>query len=170
MLIGGGLDAVFCRQPALLPGDFVFEPLLSDEAVFVAAGTHPLAAARNLPLASLSKAHWVLPTSNIAVRDIFEREVLAQLPQARWFPLSTVSLPVLQGLLSAPQAVALVPRSILPGLGHDRPSAGIGLLDVQVNQQAFALAHLGVVYRREAAPPLLMDMLKLWRTSERPAG
>lgn len=170
MLSSSALDAVFCRQPSLLPQELLFEPLLADEAVFVAATTHPLAANRGLSLASLNKAHWVLPTSNIAVRDIFEREVLSQLPEARWFPLSTVSLPVMQGLLSAPQAVALVPRSIVPGLGHDRSSGGICILDVRDRGSAFALAPLGVVHRSDAAPPLLLEMLRLWRASSVPPG
>lgn len=163
LLISGGLDAVFCRRPALLSEGFVFEPLLSDEAVFIAAGTHPLAGDRQVPLAALSDARWVLPTSSIAVRDLFEREVLAQLPQAQWFPVSTVSLPVLEGLLSHPHAVALVPRSIVPGLSHARPASGVCVLDVRVDRAAYALAHLGAVYRREAAPALLLEMLKLWR-------
>lgn len=163
LLISGGLDAVFCRQPALLPENFVFEPLLADEAVFVAAGTHPLAAARRVPLSALGDARWVLPTSNLAVRDIFEREVLAQLPGAQWFPVSTVSLPVLEGLLSQPRAVVLAPRSIVPGLGHARASAGIRILDMVVDRTRFALADLGAVHRREAAPPLMLEMLGLWR-------
>ena len=165
MLVGGGLDAVFCRRPTLLPDTFIFDPLLSDEAVFVAASSHPLATVSQLPLVSLSDAHWILPTTNIAVRDIFEREVLPQLPQARWFPLSTVSLPVLQGLLSAPRAVSLVPRSVLPALRHGRFSPGICILDMQVDQDAFKLADLGVARSGHAAPVLLLEMLELWRTS-----
>lgn len=165
LLISGGLDAVFCRRPALLPESFVFEPLLRDEAVVVAAGTHPLAVRQAVPLAALGDARWVLPTSNIAVRDIFEHAVLAQLPQAQWFPVSTVSLPVLEGLLGHPRAVALVPRSIVPGLAHDRPAGGIRILDMAVDRAALALADLGVMHAREPAPPLLQDLLKLWRAA-----
>lgn len=165
LLVSGGLDAVFCRQPPLLPDAFAFDSLLSDQAVFVAASHHPLANVRQLPLASLSEAHWILPTTNIAVRDIFEREVLPQLPQARWFPLSTVSLPVLQGMLSAPGAVSLVPRSVLAALGYGAPSPGICILDIQVNQPALRLADLGVARSRDAAPALLLEMLELWRSS-----
>jgi molybdate transport repressor ModE-like protein len=155
-LLGGGLDAVFCRQPALLPGPYVFEPLLDDQAVVVAARSHALAGRRGVSLASLAGARWVLPTANIAVRDILEREVLQVLPGASWFPVSTVSLPVLEGLLSQPGAVALVPRSIVPGLqGHAR----VCRLDVRLSG---ALAPLGVVYRRDQAPALLAAMLALW--------
>lgn len=162
LLISGGLDAVFCRQPPQLPEPFVFEPLLADEAVFVVATRHPLASSRQVPLTALADARWVLPTSNIAVRDIFERVVLAQLPQAQWFPVATVSLPVLQGLLSQPQALALVPRSIVSGLGPARDAGGIQVLDVRVDPVQRSLAPLGAVHHRDSAPQLLREMLALW--------
>jgi len=163
LLIAGALDALFCRQPALLPGSHAFEPLLADEAVFITAPSHPLAHARQVRLAQLADARWVLPMSSIAVRDIFERVVLAQLPRAQWFHVSTVSLPVLQGLLAQPHAVTVVPRSIVPALGHGGPSAGVCMLDMALGREALVLAPLGVVYRREATPVLLREMLALWR-------
>ncbi|HQQ71182.1 MAG TPA: LysR family transcriptional regulator, partial [Alicycliphilus sp.] len=162
LLLSGALDAVFCRQPALLPETFVFTPLLADETVFIAAPSHPLAGARQVLLQQLADARWVLPTSSIAVRDVFERLVLAQLPQAQWFPVSTVSLPVLKGLLAQPGAVTLVPRSILPALYHGGPAAGGCLLDMRVDARLLALAPLGVAHRREAAPTLLREMLQPW--------
>lgn len=162
LLIAGALDAVFCRQPALLPESHAFEPLLADEAVFIAAPSHPMASARKVRLAQLADARWVLPTSSVAVRDIFERVVLAQLPQAQWFHISTVSLPVLQGLLAQPGAVTLVPRSIMPALHHAGSLAGVCMLDMALTREALALAPLGAVYRREAKPTLLREMLALW--------
>lgn len=162
LLIAGALDAVFCRQPALLPESHAFEHLLADEAVFIAAPTHPLASARQVRLVQLADARWVLPTSSIAVRDIFERVVLAQLPQAQWFHISTVSLPVLQGLLAQPGAVTVVPRSIMPALHHAGSLAGVCMLDMALTREALALAPLGVVYRREAKSGLLREMLALW--------
>lgn len=158
-LFAGGLDAVFCRQPSLLPDSLVFEPLFADEAVFVAAATHPLAHHRRIPLVALSDARWVLPTSNIEVRDIFQRVVLAQLPQAHWFPVSTTSLPVLSELLSQPGAVALSPRSIVPSLKHANPHTQIEALDVLADPQALAMGRLGVVYSRAAAPQGLRALL-----------
>jgi DNA-binding transcriptional LysR family regulator len=154
-LLGGGLDAVFCREPALLPGPFVFQPLLADTAVVVAARSHALAGRRDVPLQALAGARWVLPTANIAVRGIFEAEVLKALPDAPWFPVSTVSLPSLEGLLSQPGAVALVPLSIAPGL---QTHARVCRLDVRLQGR---LAPLGVVHRRDHAPALLSEMLRL---------
>lgn len=159
LLLAGGLDAVFCRQPSMLPKHLVFESLLADEAVVVAASDHPLACDRQVPLASLIDARWVLPTSDIAVRDIFERVVLAQLPQAKWFPIATKSLPVLSELLSQRGAVALVPRSIVPGLKHACAQTKISPLDIQTDRRALALGHLGVVYDHDAAPRWLRVLL-----------
>ena len=159
MLIGGALDAVFCRQPSALPDDIMFEPLLADAAVFIAGAQHRLARARRVPIARLADARWVLPVSSIAVRDIFEREVLARLPQAQWLPVATLSLPVLEGLLSHPDAVALAPRSIVPGLQHGDAATGVGVLDIDIPPAAFALAPLGAAYRRDPAPQVLRDLL-----------
>ena len=146
----------------LLPEAFAFEALLADDAVVLASHQHPLAGQAQIPLTALQSARWVLPTANIAVRDIFEREVLPLLPQAQWFPVSTVSLPVLRALLSQPLAVVLLPRSIVPGINT---AADLCVLDVQLGGAHSALAPLGVAYRKEGAPQLLREMLKLWRAS-----
>ena len=161
-LFNGRLEALFCRQPQLLPEAFAFEALLADDAVVLASHQHPLAGQAQIPLTALQSARWVLPTANIAVRDIFEREVLPLLPQAQWFPVSTVSLPVLRALLSQPLAVVLLPRSIVLGINT---AADLCVLDVQLGGAHSALAPLGVAYRKEGAPQLLREMLKLWRAS-----
>lgn len=155
-LLAGALDAVFCRRPALLPASFVFEPMLADQAVVVASRGHALAGRRDVSLQALAGARWVLPTANIAVREIFEAQVLAALPGAPWFPVSTVSLSVLEGLLSQPGAVALVPCSIVPGF---QVHARVCRLDVRMDG---ALAPLGVVHRHDQVPALLAEMLRLW--------
>lgn len=162
-LISGGLDALFCRAPGLLPDAFEFEPLLDDEAVVVASHAHPLVGRPQLQLSDLDSARWVLPSANIAVRDIFERDILSRLPQAQWFPVATMSLSVLEGLLGQPQAVSLMPRSIVEHLGPDGRGARFAVLDLQPGSFQSALPPLGVVFAREAAPQLLGEMLRLWR-------
>lgn len=162
----GGLDAVFCRQPPLLPENLVFDPLLADEAVFVAAANHPLARRREVPLAALSDARWVMPTTNIGLRDIFERVVLAQLPQADWIPVSTKSLPVLGELLSQPGTVTLSPLSIMPSLRHASPHIQIERLHIVADHQAMSLKHLGVVYGRETPPQWLRSFLAPWPAAD----
>lgn len=157
LLLNGGLDAVFCREPALLPASFVFRPLQQDVPVVMSSSNHPLAQRQDIPLAALKDSRWVLPTANLAVREIFEREVLTALPDASQLPVSTVSLAVFASLLNEPDAVALVPQSIVPGLPS---SAQLCKLRVRLSSQ---LPPLGVVHRREQAPALLSKMLKYWR-------
>lgn len=167
LLMADRLDAVFCRSPAMLPDSHVFTPLLDDEAVFIAGPDHPLANAAQVNLTQIAEARWVLPTASINVRDIFERVVLAHLPHARWFSVSTVSLAVLEGLLAQPQAVTVVPRSILPGLHPSGTSARVCVLDVVMADQEMALPPLGVVHAKVAMPALLRQMLGLWTADVR---
>lgn len=130
----------------------------------VAARRHPLATSRRVPLAALGDTRWVLPISNIAVRGIFERVVLAQLPQAQWFPVATVSLPVLRGLLGQPQALGLVPRSIAHGLVQAQDAGGIQMLDVRVDPAQRSWRRWAP-YTTAKAPLLLREMLALWRAA-----
>ncbi len=167
LLMADRLDAVFCRSPAMLPDSHVFTPLLDDEAVFIAGPDHPLANAAQVNLTQMAEARWVVPTASINVRDIFERVVLAHLPHARWFSVSTVSLAVLEGLLAQPQAVTVVPRSILPGLHPSGTSARVCVLDVVMADQEMALPPLGVVHAKVAMPALLRQMLGLWTADVR---
>lgn len=165
MLTAGSLDAVFCRAPQRLPAGFVFEPLLDDEAVVVAAAGHALAGRAGLPMAALAGARWVLPAASIQLREVFETVVLGALPQAQWFPVSTLSLPVLEGLLQQPGAVALLPRSMCAGL---LAGGRVCRLDVALSAP---LAPLGVAYPSAHAAALLQSLLALARqTSARAAS
>lgn len=161
-LLAGGLDAVFCREPSVLPQSLVFNPLLADEAVFAAATNHPLARSRKIPLATLSNARWIMPTANIGLREIFERVVQVKLPQAEWIPVSTKSLPVMSELLSQPGAVGLSPLSLMPSLRHASTGTQIEKLDIVADPKAMALPQLGVVYSRESPPRWLRSFLAPW--------
>jgi DNA-binding transcriptional LysR family regulator len=160
MLFAGSLDAVFCRAPQRLPAGFVFEPLLDDEAVVVAGAGHALAGRTGLPMAALAGARWVLPAASIQLREVFESVVLAALPQASWFPVSTLSLPALEGLLQQPGAVSLLPRSMCAGL-----LAGGRLCRLDVVLSA-PLAPLGVAYAEAGGSELLRGLLALARRPE----
>ncbi|WP_373376147.1 LysR family transcriptional regulator [Cupriavidus nantongensis] len=161
-LAGGNLDAVFCRTPQRLPASLVFEPLLDDDVVILAAPSHALAGRRDLPLAALADARWVLPAASIQLREVFETVVLGALPEAKWFPVSTLSLPALEGLLQQPGAVTLIPRSVSAGM---LAGARVCRLDVALS---VPLSPLGVAHAAQHAPGLLQDFLVLLR--ERLAG
>lgn len=163
MLIAGSLDAVFCRAPQRLPAGFVFEPLLDDEAVVVAGAGHALAGRPALPMTALADARWVLPAASIQLREVFETAVLGALPQATWFPVSTLSLPVLEGLLQQPGALSLLPRSMCAAL---LAGGRVCRLDVALSAP---LAPLGVACAQAPVAGLLQDLLALARPLSRRA-
>ncbi len=157
LLIGGGFDAMFCRRPQRLPADFVFKPMLEDEAIILAASSHPLSTMAGLSIAALDGARWILPAPSVQPRELFESIVLSALPNANWFPLSTMSLSVLEGLLQQRDAVILLPRSISTGM---MASGRLRKLDVAL---AAPLDPLGVVHSTERAPDLLQAFLSIAR-------
>ncbi|RAS01803.1 molybdate transport repressor ModE-like protein [Cupriavidus alkaliphilus] len=157
VLIGGGLDALFCRTPLQMPAELTFEPLLEDDAIIVAASSHPLSTRAGLAITALDGARWVLPASSVQLRELFDRVVLSALPDAMLFPLSTISLSVLEGFLQQPGAVTLLPRSVSGGL---IASGRVRQLDVDITAP---LSPLGVVYRAERASELLQVFLSIAR-------
>lgn len=156
-LLNGNLDAVFCRPPTPLPSQCRFIPLVIDHAVVVARHNHPLVGRKHVPLEDLRGNRWVLPSHNIAVRDIFETVVRAQIPDATWFPISSIALSVLESLLRQPQALILMPHSILPALGAS--TAKFAVIDLAVDAQLLAIPSLGVVYTPATVPRLLSTFL-----------
>ncbi|AHV91152.1 LysR family transcriptional regulator [Bordetella holmesii] len=156
-LFKGGVDAVFCRKPALLPASFVFKALQEDRPVVIASIHHTLAGRPDLSLQALKDSRWVFPTAHLAVRDIFEREVLTALPDALRVPISTVSLAIFSRFLNKPDAVALMPQSVTPGMPL---GSSLSQLSVQLKSP---LAPLGVVFHKDQAPALLGQMLRRWR-------
>lgn len=157
VLIGGGLDALFCRSPLQLPAELLFEPLLEDHAIVLAASTHPKSAMAGLSIAALDGARWVLPASCVQLRELFDRVVLGALPNATLYPVSTMSLSVLEGFLQQPGAVTLLPRSLSTNM---IASGRVRQLDVAI---AAPLAPLGVVHSAESAPELLQAFLSIAR-------
>lgn len=156
-LIGGGLDALFCRLPQRLPAGLIFEPLLEDEAIIITASSHPLSTTTGLSIESLEGAHWVLLASSAQLGDLFESIVLRQFPDAKPVPLSTMSLSVLEWLLQQPSTVTLLPRSLAAGILANR---NICKLDVDISAP---LSPLGVVYSSEKMPDLLQAFLSIAR-------
>lgn len=160
----GNLNAVFCREPKQLPTGLTFEALRDDQAVVVAAATHPLAHQQRVSLLDLADAQWVLPTASIQLREVFESQVLSALPGAHWLPLSTQSLPVIEGLLQQPGAVALVPQSLSGSLlasGRLCCLPGVLLLAY--------MSPLGVAYlETESGRNLLQSLLSFARQQKRP--
>lgn len=147
------LDAVFCREPEMLPAGCRFDALRADEVVVVASREHALAGRHGLRLADLADACWVLPAMHTQLRQVFDELVPRALPQARWFPVATTSLPVVAGMLTQPGAVALLPASLSATLCA---SGQLCRLDLALRRP---LRPLGVAYDAANAPALLHELL-----------
>lgn len=149
LLTSGTMDAVFCRQPSALPAGFVFERLRDDAIVVMADASHPLAGRQGLTLDDLGTSLWLLPSPRTQLREVFERVIRAACPGLQCLPVSTLSLPLIQGLLTRPGAVALVPASLAA-----RP--GLTRLDIDIQAE---LDPLGVAYDGQRVFPLLAEFL-----------
>ena len=157
LLLNSNLDAVFCRAPIPLPAQCRFIPLVNDHAIVVARHNHPLVGRALVPLEDLRGNRWVLPSHNIAVRDVFETVVRTQLPDATWFPISSMALSILESLLNQPQALILMPHSMLPALGTS--TSKFSVVQLAVNLQLMEIPPLGVVYTPSTVPRLLEAFL-----------
>ena len=166
LLTAGSLDAVFCREPEVLPAQCRFDALLADEVVVVAARGHALAARRGLALPDLADACWVLPAPQTQLRQVFEELTASALPQARWFAVATASLPVVAGMLLQPGALALLPASLSTALCAN---GQLCRLDLALRRP---LRPLGVAYDAAQAPALLHELLStpIQRASARRSG
>jgi DNA-binding transcriptional LysR family regulator len=158
LLLAGHLDAVFCRAPPSLPADFAFTPLLADDVVVIGAASHPMAGKADVSLDSLADSRWIMPTVNIEVRAIFDAVVLRNFPAAQFLMVSTVSVPVLEGLLQQGNAATICPRSVAKGL---LANPRICLLDVTLPARLPPLSPLGVAYRETNTAEPLQNLLAL---------
>ncbi|WP_420223567.1 LysR substrate-binding domain-containing protein [Pigmentiphaga litoralis] len=172
LLLAEHLDAVFCRAPPSLPSGFAFTPLLADDVVVIGAASHPMAGKADVSLESLANSRWIMPTVNIEVRAIFDAVVLRNFPDAQFLMVSTVSVPVLDGLLQQGNAATICPRSVSKGL---LANPRICLLDVTLPARLPPLSPLGVAYREDNTAEPLQNLLLLARPAaasmtRRPAG
>ncbi len=111
-LAAGRLDAVLCRRPHELPGNWVFEPLLADEPVVVLAPGDALTQRTRVALRDLASRAWVLPPQGTGVRTYFDSLWPGQGPRPQLYPLATTALAVVLEVIHNQGAVSLMPRSI----------------------------------------------------------
>ncbi|MDN4591690.1 hypothetical protein DBA29_24710 [Xenophilus aerolatus] len=149
----GAVDLAVCRQPAVVPQGWRFEPLRADGLVVVGRSGHPLARARRPNWADLAAQVWLLLPAGLAARRAFD-DLAARFPAPpRTHPVVTRSPPMLWWLLLRQDLLALLPLNLarpmlstgqlvpltLPGptpglapIGILRPTEGLGAAALQL--------------------------------------
>jgi len=113
MIERGEVDAVACRQPAVLPAGWDFHVLAADELVVVCSPAHPLARQAQVRLADLAGQTWLVPPARNLARTALEQlcEELGWTPQLA--PVVTRALPMTWALLKHQRVVSLLPSSVV---------------------------------------------------------
>jgi DNA-binding transcriptional LysR family regulator len=140
----GEVDLVACRQPAVLPQGWVFEPLVDDELVVVCGPQHPLAQRAHLCWADLADQPWQLgPVGSIARTRLDE---LAQRFAAgvKTFPLVSRMPAALAGALRQRPVLGFLPLSYLRHLVDAREVIVLPL------DERFPIDPLGVMVPADA--------------------
>ncbi len=108
----GAVDLLACREPAQLPAQLEFVPLVEDRYVVVCGPQHPLVAAQPVDTAQLGAAAWLLPPpSGLAARD-FERlcGLLGIAPPVCWVTAKAMLLTL--AMLQQRDLLVLIPRNV----------------------------------------------------------
>ena len=141
-----GADLFLCREPASLPINHVFTPVLDDRFVVVARADHPLNALDAVPDLLLAAETWITPPlTGIAPREF--SELFARLGGTpSTCQMSTRSVLLVKALLRQSDMLALVPYNLI------RSSLDEGRITV-LRTAPFPLAPLGFVVRQGVAQP-----------------
>lgn len=146
----GEVDLVACRQPAVVPQRWTFEPILQDSFVVVCDPSHPLRRKRRLPFDALTDQTWLAAPSGTAVREKLDSLTAGWPERARLHPLVTRLLRPIESHVVGSQLISLLPRSfveplltagtlaVLP-LGEQMPLAPIGVLAPVVDMRPAAM-------------------------------
>ncbi len=154
----GAVDLAVCRQPAVVPQGWRFDPLREDGLVVVGRAGHPLATARRPDWADLAAQAWLLLPTGLAARRAFD-DLTAHFPTPpRAHPVVTRSPPMLWWLLLRQDLLALLPLNLA------RPMLSTGqLVPVPVPGPTPGLAPIGILRPTDglgAAAMQLCDFLQ----------
>lgn len=145
------VDLVICREPAVIPEEWEFHPLLEDRFAIICSSTHPLAHQRHVRWTDLERALWLALPAGLGVRTKFDSltERYFKVSPAT-FPIVTQSLPINMRLLEEFDLVAILPLNLVrPQLEsgdlvelkvkESMPMNPIGLLQPKLQESEAAL-------------------------------
>ena len=108
----GELDLGVCRESAMLPQGWHFEPLRPDDFAVVAAPGHPLARRRRLRFADLLTQEWVISPISSSARHQLDQLFAAHGATPRINAVITRVATMSWSMLASGRFLTLVPRSV----------------------------------------------------------
>lgn len=158
----GELDLICCREIAVLPEGWRFEPLASDEMVAVADARHPLARRRRVTPAQLAKEVWLPPPAGSLARESFDA-LCAGFPEPARICDVVTRVPALTwAMLRAQRLLTLVPAGVM------RQLTELGELAVLALDAPMTIAPLGIMLPAQQVPvatALLAQFLRVGAAS-----
>jgi DNA-binding transcriptional LysR family regulator len=138
------VDLVICRQPAVIPEDWQFHPLLEDRFAIVCRSTHPLAERSAVRWADMERATWMSLPAGLDARAKFDllSEQHFKMPPAT-FPVVTQSLAVILRLLGEFDLLAVLPFNLV------QPQLRSGELVELGTKEKMPLDPIGVLQPRQ---------------------
>ncbi|HEX5390270.1 MAG TPA: LysR family transcriptional regulator [Burkholderiaceae bacterium] len=155
-LAAGRLDAVVCRRPGELPGNWVFELLLADEPVVVLAPGDALTQRPRVTLRDLDSRAWVLPPQGTGIRAYFDALWAGRERRPTLYPLATTALTVVLEAMRSQAVVSLMPRSFAQSLVDTGQAAIVPLKLPKTGHTA--LEGLGLLTTGQPDPPPLREL------------
>jgi DNA-binding transcriptional LysR family regulator len=141
------IDIVFCRQPAVTPVAWRFQPCIDDAFVVVCGPQHPLVHTGMLDVESLAQAEWLPNTLGSVAREHLERLSEEQGWTPRIRPVTTRITTLTWTMLDTQDLLTLVPLSVV------RPWIRRGLLHALPIQTQQSLAPLGMLLPEHGVAP-----------------
>lgn len=142
----GRLDLALCRTSVLPTADqFDFEPLMEEKVAAAVGLKHPLAKAKRVKLAQLTKCRWIVYPGNMPLRRFLEQEFRQERLELPSYPIETASsLTTMLMLKQDDNLVALMASATMDfciehGIAHRLP------IDFRTRHEDF-----GIVTRRDA--------------------
>lgn len=105
---------LICREPAVIPEECEFHPLIEDRFAIVCRSTHPLAHQRQVRWTDLERALWLALPAGLGVRTKFDALTERHFKVApTTFPIVTQSLPVNMRLVGEFDVLVILPLNLV---------------------------------------------------------
>lgn len=158
-LAGGSLQVLLMRCPPELGQRYIFEPLVEDEALFVAGVAHPLVAREGLSVEDLLDYPWVRTPAGIQISAVFDELAATGAHGTILHPISTTATLLVVEILADNRTLVIAPASIANWFIRR------GLVARLDTSARFPVGDLGAIYAADDAnDPAITALLGMMRS------